>query len=193
MKEGIDFYYDGIRSRDMGILNVQIGAAMYNEPFIAEREIKEITIRGNDKPYFQGVKRSPLSFKLSFAFDGSYDEAKIREVARWLDQDYYKPFYTTDNPERIFYCILSSGSELLHNGLKQGYLTLEMRCDSPFSYSPQFTSRTYDWNESPITINDANFAAGTLDNVVLDASRVKLNPTKKKWSDLASTMKWNDL
>jgi phage-related protein len=198
MKEGIDFYYDGIRSRDMGIFNVELNSGLFNEPFIAAREIKEIEIRGNDKPYFQGVKRSPLSFKLSFAFDGSYNEARIREVARWLDQDFYKPFYTTDNTERIFYCMLNSSSELLHNGLKQGYITLEMRCDSPFSYSPQFTSRTYFWDEAPITVTeknvDSSFSVGSLDNLVVDGTskNLKLDATKKKWSDVP-TSTWNDL
>lgn len=59
MKEGIEFYYDGIRSTDMGLSNVQITSGLFSETFIADREIDEVTVRGNDKPYFQGVKRSP--------------------------------------------------------------------------------------------------------------------------------------
>lgn len=198
MKEGIDFVYDGIRSTDMGVFNVTLDSGLFSESFVAEREIQEISVRGNDKPYFQGVKRSPLSFKLEFAFSGSYDEQKIREVARWLDQDYYKPFYTTDNTERIFYCMLNSSSDLLHNGLKQGYITLEMRCDSPFSFSPQYTSRTYDWDESPAIIKesdtDSSFSSGTSTNLVIGENQsLQIDPVKAKWTDLASDLSWNDL
>jgi phage-related protein len=198
MKEGIDFYYDGIRSRDMGLFNVKLATDMYNEPFISDREIQEIVIRGNDKPYFQGVKRSPLVFKLEFAFDGSYDEKRIREVARWLNQDYYKPFYTTDNTERIFYCLPQSSSELIHNGLKRGYITLEMRCDSPFSYSPQYMSRTYDWDEAPIILSETNvdgdFEAGSHINVFVgEGGKLQIDSVKSKWNELSAAMVWNDL
>lgn len=144
MKEGLQFSYDGIYSDDMGLYNVSVDTSgMYQESFLSNREIRETSIRGNDKPYFQGVHRAPLSLTLSFAFQDSYNEDKIRAVARWLDQDYYKPFYTLDNTDRIFYCMLNSNPTLVHNGLKQGYVTLEMRCDSPYSYSPQFMSSVY--------------------------------------------------
>jgi phage-related protein len=147
MKEGVHFSYAGIKSEDMGLLNVTVDSSgMIEETFVAEREIQEVSIRGRDKPYFQGVKTSPLKLSLSFAFKDTYDENKIREVARWLNQSYYQPFYTTDNTNRIFYCILNSSSNLLHNGLKQGYVTIEMRCDSPYSYSSQYLSKVYDFS-----------------------------------------------
>jgi phage-related protein len=143
LKEGLNFSYAGIRSEDMGLLNVSLDSGMFEEIFVGEREIQEVVIRGRDEPYFQGIKTSPLVLSLSFAFEDTYDESKIREVSRWLNQSYYQPFFTTDNPNRIFYCILHSSSKLLHNGLKQGYVTIEMRCDSPYSYSPQYLSPIY--------------------------------------------------
>lgn len=151
MKEGINFEYDGIKSIDMGISNVSIGTGMFEETFVAGREIHEITTRKRDKPYFQEVKRLPLILNLSFAFDDKYDSDKIREVARWLDKDYYKPFFTDDNPNRIFYCMLNSDSRLFHNGLKQGYVEIEMRCDSPYSYSPQYVSELYDLSSNSVS------------------------------------------
>lgn len=138
MLEGINFSYDGIKSVDMGLLNVKIDGGMFEETFLPTREIQEKTTTGRDKPYFQRVRLSPLEFELSFAFEHYYDERLIREVARWLQQDYYKPFYTTDNPSRIFYCMLNGDSNLIHNGLRQGYITLTMRCDSSYSYTPEY-------------------------------------------------------
>lgn len=150
MKEATDFYYDGKYSIDMGLINCNVSTGLLEEPFLAEKDIMEISIRGNDKPYFQGVKKSPLILNLSFAFIDRWDEQKIREVARWLNQDYYKPFYTTSNTNRIFYCMYTGSMELLHNGLKQGYINLQMRCNSPYSYSPTYISPVYDYSSNPI-------------------------------------------
>src|SRR5690606_35605780 len=135
MLEGVHFVYDGVRSVDMGLINCTIDGGMFEETFLPSKEIREVSISGNDKPYFQEVKRSTLEFELTFAFENGYDEERIREVARWLDQDYYKPFYTVDNPNRIFYCMLKGDSRLVHNGSKEGYITVSMRCDSPYSYT----------------------------------------------------------
>ncbi|TPG68894.1 phage tail protein [Brevibacillus laterosporus] len=196
MKEGLDFYYGGIKSTDMGLLNVKVSNGFFEESFVAEKQINEITVRGNDKPYFQSVTRSPLVFSLTFAFEHYYDHEKIRDVARWLDQDYYKPFYTTDNPNRIFFCMLHSDSTLFHNGLKQGYVELEMRCDSPYSYSPQYVT---EWNEltGSTTVftetTQADFQKGKLNNMItLPSGDLQLDSKKPKWKDLLKN-KWGDL
>lgn len=144
MKESMYFVFDNIKSTDMGLVNVQVdNKGLLEETFVADKEIKEIKIRGRDKPYFAGVERQPLEFGLSFYFEDNYDTNKLREVARWLDQDEYKSFYTTDNTNRIFKCMLVSDSKLLHNGLKQGYVNLNFRCDSPYSYSPIYQTPIY--------------------------------------------------
>lgn len=194
MKEGIDFYYDGIYSLDMGLINCKMDSGFFEEPFLSEREIHEVSIRGRDKPYLQGVKRSSLKFSLTFAFVDYYDEVKIREVARWLNQERYKPFYTSDNPERIFYCMLESESTLLHNGLKQGYVNVKFRCDGPYSYSPEYTSKLYEWNAVPLTFGETTFSNGTLTNVTTDANGdLILSSAKMTWQNIPSTMKWKDL
>lgn len=150
MKESTSFYYAGICSEDMGIENVTVDVSMFEEPFIATRDILELQIRGNDRPYFQGLNLSPLVLNLTFAFKETYDEKKIRATARWLSQAYYKPFYTADNPNRIFYCVLVGDSRLVHNGLKQGYVNLQMRCDSPYTYSPVYVQE-YDLSSNNLT------------------------------------------
>lgn len=196
MKEGLEFSYDGIKSSDMGLINVKFSDGLFEELFVAEKTIHEIKIRGNDKPYFQGVERSPLVFSLQFAFEDYYDHEKIRKVARWLDQDYYKPFFTTDNPNRIFYCILHSSSTLLHNGLKQGYVEIEFRCDSPYSYSPQYLSEWYEITNTPLIITEttqSDFNKGQLNNMVaLPSGDLQLGTKKPNWGDLLRK-KWGEL
>jgi predicted phage tail component-like protein len=147
--ESIDFNYNGRYSSEFGIWNVTLSTGMYQEAFVASRSIKEIKVRGNNKPYFQGIEYEPLALKLSFAFQDTWDEEKIREVARWLMQDYYKPLYFSDNPDRIFYCMPIEESQLVHNGLKQGYVELTMRCDSPYTYSPVYAPAIIDLSSNP--------------------------------------------
>lgn len=143
MLEGLYFNYDGINSQDMGLYNVKVDSGLFEEPFLADRTIIETKIARRDTPYFHAVEREPYRFEVSFFFEDTYDSDKIRAVARWLNQDYYKPFYTSDNPNRIYYCMPEQSSSLIHNGLKQGYITLTMRCDSPYAYSPIYLSEKF--------------------------------------------------
>jgi len=143
IKESISFNYDGVDSTTMGISNVSVSSGLYEEPFLAEREIIEKPIRGRETPYFIEKKRKPLVFDLSFAFDSAWDETKIRDVARWLDQPYYKPFYTNDKPNKIYYAMLDSDSQILHNGLNEGYVQIRFRCNAPYAFSPVYVTQTY--------------------------------------------------
>lgn len=150
MRESMHFSYRGIYSTDMGLVNVNISNAMLEEPFLAIREIKEVKIRGRAKPYFQEVELHPYSFTVNFAFKDRFNEQKIREVARWLSPSYYEPFFTASNPSRVFFCMPVEDSMLIHNGLREGYVQLTMRCDSPFSYSQQVISPIYDFSNNTI-------------------------------------------
>lgn len=154
--ESIYFSYDGKYSSDYGIYNVSLDSGMYNESFLSSRSIIETKVRGNPKPYFQGIEYEPLTLELSFAFENTWDIKQIREVARWLSQDYYKPLWFSEDPTRIFYCMTVDDSQLIHNGLKQGYITLTMRCDSPYTYSQILTKGWLDYS-SNITYVDFEF------------------------------------
>lgn len=157
--ESIDFSYAGQYSSDFGIYNVSLDSGMFEDQFSAPRTIIETKIRGNPKPYVHGVEYEPITLKLSFAFADTWDEAKIREVARWLcGQEYYKPLWFAENPTRLFYCMCVDESILVHNGLKQGYITLTMRCDSPYTYTPFFTKGELDFSTitAPTTFEFAN-------------------------------------
>ena len=138
------FSYAGKKSIDLGIINVSFSSGLYEESFLPERSIIETKIRGNKKPYFQELDYAPLSIKLRFSFLDTWDDNKIREIARWLgNQEYYQPLYFDTNIDRIFYCMYVGEATLFHNGLKEGYVELEMRCDSPYSYSPVYASEVY--------------------------------------------------
>lgn len=149
MKEIIDFYLGNypsstepyLLSSDLGIINCQLNGGLFEENFIPEREIRETSIRGNSKPYFHGIDLKPLEFSLTFAFKDGFDGVnsdernyKLRELARWLNKPYYIPFGIVGD-ERIFYVMAVDKSELFHNGMSQGYVTINFRCDAPWAYS----------------------------------------------------------
>jgi phage-related protein len=150
ISESLYFIYDNINFYEQfGIINVHVENNLYEEPFLANRRINEIKIKNRSEPYFQNIEESPLSLKLSFAFEDTFDSEKIRAIARALKKDFYCPLVFSENPDRIFYCICVDESQLIHNGLGNGYVVLNFRCNSSYSYSPVYSSPIYDLTSNP--------------------------------------------
>jgi predicted phage tail component-like protein len=147
MRESIDIVYDGIQSTELGGIQISDDSGLFTETFVATKSIREEKIRGRDEPYFFGVEREPISFPLSFYFDEELSDKKKREIARWLDKDYYKPLYSVNDPHRIYYAMCVEDSEHIHNGIEMGYVTLNFRTSSPYAYSPVYFD-SYDLSEN---------------------------------------------
>ena len=135
MLESLGFSYNGIHSEDLGVKLVTTKSGLFSENFLPERSIVEKKISRNDKPYFTRVEHSPLSFSLVLFIEKWRDYNNLRAIARWLFQDYYKPLIFDSNPNHIFYAIPEGQSNLVHNGCRDGYIEIDFRCDSPYSYS----------------------------------------------------------
>lgn len=145
--ESLYFVYDGIRSDEMGLINVNMSSGMQEHIFLPEQSLKEVTIRGRDTPYFIETERRPFTLSLNFAFTENFDDEKLNKVARWLgNQPYYKPLYFSDNLDKWYYTLYSGEAKLLHNCLKQGILQIQMRNMSPYTYSPVYESDYYDYS-----------------------------------------------
>lgn len=143
IREKIRFNYDGIWSDTRNLKSVTLDNSMYTDILVASREIKETESRGNGKPLFQGVTTSPLEFEMTIAFEDRFTDSDIEDIIEWLFPDYYKPLYFESKEDRIFMAMPVSDSSLVHNGLKQGYFTIVMRCDSSYLYSPTILTETY--------------------------------------------------
>jgi len=155
MREYTHFYYDGISSMEMGLINVNVSGGLLEESFLPSRKINETKIRGNDKPYFSSIERESLEFELQFAFENGFDKKKLVKVAKWLDQEYYKEFYFVENPDIRFFCMIDDDSQLTHNGLNQGYISITMKCDSPYKYSQEYLSHELDFSTN--TVDGTNY------------------------------------
>lgn len=135
MFESTAFTYDGISSADMGVVMINPDDGLYKENFLPNRKIVEKAVAGRSSPYPKRVEEQPLSFSMSFFIKEWRDRDNLREIARWFDQDYYKPLWLETNPERIMYALIEGSSELIHNGCKDGHVKFNVRCNSPFMFS----------------------------------------------------------
>lgn len=148
IRESEHFSFAGRQSTDFEIRNVSVEDGMFNEQVIASKSINEVHIRGRKDPYFIDTSEEPKTIQLRFAFERTWDDRLIDEVIRWLNVDYYQPLFFSADIDRVFYVIPVDGVDLLHNGLKQGYLNLTMRCNSSNSFSHDIISPVYQpWDE----------------------------------------------
>ncbi len=158
IKDSLYFTYNGKSCKDFGLIQVNLDNGMFEEQFGASREIIETTVRGSDTPLFHRVEESPLEFEMTIAFERDYTDEDIDNVVLWLFQDIYKPLFFETKPNKIYYCMPVGDATIAHNGLKQGYITLLMRCKSSRVVSPTITTPTYNLSTNtgkyPITIKN---------------------------------------
>ncbi|MFJ7648596.1 distal tail protein Dit [Lysinibacillus sp. NPDC097279] len=198
MLESVHFMYDNISSKDMGVYIGWSSGNLFEENFLPQRRIIEKKIANNETPYFQRVEHDPLSFKLSFYLDDWVNEHDLRKIARWLFQPYYKPLVFDHNPNRVMYALVEGDSRLIHNGLKQGYVELAIRCDSPYSYSHEQILDKIEFRKSNkgylLQDDITTFAEGQCHNMKITSNGLTIDELTNTWGILyANTLKWSDI
>lgn len=152
IKDKIHFNFNGVSSRTHKVMHVVLDSGMYEETFVASRELNETKVRGSRKPLLHGVEDTPLSFEMIIAVDGVFTEQQISDIIRWLWVDTHKPLYFEGKENKVYYCMPIDDSTIAHNGMSQGYFTVNMRCDSSQIYSPTVTTSTTTVTSTPQTI-----------------------------------------
>lgn len=140
IKDKLHFNFGGVSSQTYGLINIVTDNGMYDETFIAARDLNETKIRGNSKPMLHSIEDSPLEFEMTIAFENSFTDTDINNIIRWMFVDYYRPLYFTGKENRVFMAMAVGSPTIVHNGLNQGYFTVTMRCDSSQVYSPFVTT-----------------------------------------------------
>jgi len=148
--------YDGISCEDFGLILVQVGSSVTTSSrFGLNRTIQEESVRGRKTPYFYGYDESPHDFPVTFAKYGEWTDAQKTEVVKWLYKKDYKSFVSNDNIDITYYCMPVGEATFNDTGYGEGYVTLNMRCNSSYGYLPKqeldFTIGT-----SPTTITIVN-------------------------------------
>ncbi len=145
IRESKYFSFAGRRSTEFGIYNINIGGGLLEEQLVSSKSIEEVYVRNNPKPYYVGITKEPKKFKLNFSFlEKQMSQEMEDEIVRWLDVDFYQPLFFSENIDRVFYAMPVEGIDYIHNGIKQGYLSLTMRCDSDNSYSHEIVTPWYE-------------------------------------------------
>lgn len=143
--------YDGINSRDLGLLVVEINSGMIEMPFGYSRSILEEEVGLRDTPYFFGVKSNALELEITFCNDefSEWDMDTRWKINRWLYKDrQYKTLTLGDNRDVVYYCMPVGDPKRYDNGNKKGYITIKFRCNGPFPYT-KTAMEVYDYTKNP--------------------------------------------
>ncbi|CAF1853990.1 distal tail protein Dit [Bacillus subtilis] len=138
------FLFDNEKSIDYGVENVNTESGLVEESFLGSRSVNETYVKGRSEPYTEGVKREAKQFPLNFYVGENYDEKKIRAIKRWLDVDDYKPLAFSENLDIVYYAMPVDTSDLVHNAARHGYVRLTMKCNSPYAYSQNTSTHSFD-------------------------------------------------
>lgn len=151
IRESLYFTYAGQNSYDKGLINVNVIGGLFDEPVHGARNaLEDRDISG--KRYLRKMDEDNLEFTVAFYFQDGFDRDKIRDTTRWLLQETYQPLVFSEYPDRIFYAVATGSYQLVHNGIKQGYLELAFRCNAPHAYSPIYRSPTFDLSDNDSTV-----------------------------------------
>jgi phage-related protein len=135
--DSVYFSYDGETSESYGVLLVKTESGLIGEPYMGGREITSERVKGNPIPYVYDIRENPFSIRITLTLDDGlyWTTEKRREIARWLAKPKFAPFYSTDDINKVYFLTLDGDSEILTNGLQQGFLNLNFLNLSPYTYS----------------------------------------------------------
>lgn len=135
IKDKLYFNYNGVSSKDFGLKAVDLSSGLYEETFVASRNIEETKPSGRATSIFHGITEEDRSFELILAFDNGFTEDKLESIMNWIFTDYYKPLYFDNNSDRVVFAMMTGDSNIVHNGMQEGYFTVNVKTNSPYIYS----------------------------------------------------------
>ena len=135
------FIYNGINSIDMGVDLVRIETGMIESRFGESRNIIEDYVQNKNKRYNFGLSKEPLTFSVTISLkEKEWTTEKKMSLIKWLFQEEYKDFVSTDDLSVVYKCLVVSDSIRFDNSMKLGFATLVFRCDSSHAYTPLATT-----------------------------------------------------
>ena len=149
ISESLYLMFNNVSSQTFDIINCTVDSGLYSETLIPDRIVNQTKVKNNPIPFFQGVEESSRVIKCFLAFREGFDEGKLRSVKRWLHTDFFVPLSFSEIPDILYYAICTNSSDLMHNGRGEGYIVCEFECDSPYAYSPIYSSIQYDLSTNP--------------------------------------------
>lgn len=152
-KDKLYFNFDGVNSEEFGIASVELGTGLYEETMVSARAINETQPKKRHQSIFHGITKDNRVFELNLAFENGFNKEKINDIINWLFKDYYKPLYFEGQEDRVVFAIMSGDSNIIHNGVNQGYFTVTVQTNSPYRFSQVIergsTTTGESWSDNP--------------------------------------------
>ena len=157
---GTKFYFDGIYSDTMGVSLIRTNSGLINVPYIPARDMIEEFPTMATAPYSCRSKAQQYQFTLAFStLTNDMNSTKLKTIASWLFKDTYKPFYSEDDPDKIYYLFATNQVDFLTNGMNEGYFEVTFKSKYPYALTTASTP-TYTINGTQfVTINNPSNVA----------------------------------
>lgn len=133
------FTYNGKSSKEFDLIICNVGDNSSTTIMGLDRSVNEES--DGFRPIFKGFNyTSPtINITLSKMKNGSASpitDDDMYKINQWLfgDENYH-PFISDDNKDVVYYAVFTKGAKWM-NSLRQGYINLTMRLDSPCAYTP---------------------------------------------------------
>ena len=134
IKDKLHFKYNGKSTSEFGVWSVTLDGGMFEETLVASQNIREESLVDRRVSIFSGLEKEPISFELVLAFENGFTDKLIEDVVEWLyGTEYYSKLEFEDS-DKVYYCMPNGQSTITHTGQQEGYITLEMRTNSPFVF-----------------------------------------------------------
>lgn len=190
------FNYNGKSSKDYGLFIISTNSGMYEDILLPERTLTTIKPKGRTKSMLQNIEETDIAFTLEVGFEEGFTDKKIEEIAVWLKAPYFRPLYFEEYPNKVYDAMFVQSSGLIHDGLKNGYLSLNVQTNSPRVYSPYIVTNSYNVTSSTsIAINNKGHEAvyPELSLKSTDGNKVKIETLNKTTNAVESTFEISNL
>jgi len=156
------FIYNGISSRDFGLILASINNSLNEILSGSGMEIQSVSILKNPRKLFLGAKETQvLEFPIEIVSEKPIDLPTFLRVKEWLfGNAEYRKFQIEDEWYSDFYfnCILKANEDIKFGGEYFG-VRCNVECDSPYAYTFPKT-KTYSFDNSIINYFEFdNFSA----------------------------------
>lgn len=150
------FIFDNIDSTTMGVQYCRFLDKSDTDIYVSNRTVNSENIQSGDKfrSFLYQVSKDVQEFQLEMFIEDANDN-KVREISRWFFKDNYAPL-SFDDSDRIYYILINGKPTFTTNG-SSGFISINCKTDSPYSYSPTI-SQTFDitTNKSITLTNDGD-------------------------------------
>ncbi len=152
---GTNFYYNGVSSASLGVYLIRTSSGLINLPYIPQRDLIEEFPTMSQSPFSSKSKAQQYQFTLAFStLTNDMTTAKMKTIATWLFQETYKPFYSTDEPDKIYYLFAINQVDFLTNGINEGYFEVTFKSKFPYALMRSSTVNYTINGTQTITINN---------------------------------------